>query len=282
MFQYRSLHECTGLRLRQQLPDLTQCSTREPRPHLTHHGAMQTSGSLRCQHIPSSAPRPFGVSAPRCSPRAVVPHHNDRAALQRLHADRSSVDQLRCLTWKHNVAITRVPACVDHVHGPHMLTVAVGVDVDAVHTTHPACCCSETSFTRHRDQVVMSTYAAVSHVAAHDVVVHCTCSLDDNVRLRSEAEAPFRSLRLVLYGFSVVSASIGTLISIPQLIGALNGAPNALAVDNVLQNIGTACTGHACTAKQLTGLLLLWSCLLSCMLSLTPDANTVRGRLPAC
>jgi hypothetical protein len=59
----------------------------------------------------------------------------------------------------------------------------------------------------------------------------------DRVRLRSEAEAPWRSLRLVLYGFSVASAGMGTLISIPQLIGALGGAPGALAVDTVLQNI---------------------------------------------
>lgn len=29
---------------------------------------------------------------------------------------------------------------------------------------------------------------------------------EDRVRLRSEAEAPFRAVRLVLYGFSIVSA----------------------------------------------------------------------------
>lgn len=59
----------------------------------------------------------------------------------------------------------------------------------------------------------------------------------DRVRLRSEAEAPWRSLRLTLYGFSVASAGMGTLISLPQLIGALGGAPGALAVDTVLQNL---------------------------------------------
>ena len=58
---------------------------------------------------------------------------------------------------------------------------------------------------------------------------------DDKVSMRAEAEAPFRSLRLVLWGFNVASASVGTLISLPQLAAALGGAPNALAVEDVLQ-----------------------------------------------
>jgi len=57
------------------------------------------------------------------------------------------------------------------------------------------------------------------------------------VRLRSEAEAPWRSLRLVLCGFSVASAGMGTLISLPQLIGAVGNAPGALAVNTVLENL---------------------------------------------
>ncbi|WIA12497.1 hypothetical protein OEZ85_012530 [Tetradesmus obliquus] len=60
----------------------------------------------------------------------------------------------------------------------------------------------------------------------------------DRINLRSEAEAPFRSLRLVFYGFSVASAGVAFLISIPQLIGATAGAPGALQTDQVLQNIG--------------------------------------------
>eukprot|EP00878_Enallax_costatus_P011512 GHUV01012018.1.p1 GENE.GHUV01012018.1~~GHUV01012018.1.p1 ORF type:complete len:283 (+),score=66.18 GHUV01012018.1:218-1066(+) len=59
----------------------------------------------------------------------------------------------------------------------------------------------------------------------------------DRVRLRSEAEAPWRSLRLVLCGFSIASAGVATLISIPQLIGATAGVPGALATSDVLQNI---------------------------------------------
>lgn len=46
-----------------------------------------------------------------------------------------------------------------------------------------------------------------------------------------------RPLRLVLCGFSIASAGVGTLISIPQLIGATVGAPGALDTVVVLQNI---------------------------------------------
>lgn len=55
--------------------------------------------------------------------------------------------------------------------------------------------------------------------------------------MRAEAEAPFRTLRLVLFGFSAASAAVGLLISLPQLIGALGGARGALAVDDVAVNI---------------------------------------------
>lgn len=55
--------------------------------------------------------------------------------------------------------------------------------------------------------------------------------------MRAEAEAPFRSLRLVLFGFSVLSAGVATLISMPQLAGALGGARGAMQVEEVLQNV---------------------------------------------
>ncbi|GIL85550.1 hypothetical protein Vretimale_13373 [Volvox reticuliferus] len=60
---------------------------------------------------------------------------------------------------------------------------------------------------------------------------------EDAVQMRAEAEAPFRSLRLVFSGFSVVSASLGFLISIPQLIGALASTRNALPLEQVQQNL---------------------------------------------
>lgn len=44
---------------------------------------------------------------------------------------------------------------------------------------------------------------------------------------------------MVLCGFSVVSAGLGFLISIPQLIGALGGARSALPLEQVEQ-VGAA------------------------------------------
>lgn len=55
--------------------------------------------------------------------------------------------------------------------------------------------------------------------------------------MRAEAEAPFRTLRFVIFGFSIASAGVATLISLPQLAGALGGARGALAVEDVLQNL---------------------------------------------
>ncbi|MEW5303923.1 MAG: hypothetical protein WDW36_006568 [Sanguina aurantia] len=60
----------------------------------------------------------------------------------------------------------------------------------------------------------------------------------DKVVLRSEAEAPFRSLRMFICGASVVSAGLGFLISLPQLAGALGHTQNALPLNDVLTNIG--------------------------------------------
>ncbi len=58
------------------------------------------------------------------------------------------------------------------------------------------------------------------------------------MRLRSEAEAPWRAVRLVFSGFFIVSAGVGFLVSVPQLIGALGHAPNALPLTDVLVNLG--------------------------------------------
>lgn len=49
----------------------------------------------------------------------------------------------------------------------------------------------------------------------------------EEASLRAEAEAPFRSLRIVLFGFGAVSAVLATFFSLPTLIGALAGAPQA-------------------------------------------------------
>ena len=59
----------------------------------------------------------------------------------------------------------------------------------------------------------------------------------EEASLRAEAEAPFRSFRIVLFGFGVVSAGLATLFSIPTLIGTLAGAPNAKDLSEALQDI---------------------------------------------
>ncbi|KAJ9534593.1 hypothetical protein QJQ45_022187 [Haematococcus lacustris] len=61
---------------------------------------------------------------------------------------------------------------------------------------------------------------------------------EDRVRLRSEAEAPWRSIRFTLFGFTAVSAGVAFIISLPQLVGALGGAPGALELTDVLTNLG--------------------------------------------
>ena len=59
----------------------------------------------------------------------------------------------------------------------------------------------------------------------------------EEASLRAEAEAPFRSFRIVLFGFGVISAGLANLFSIPTLIGALAGAPNAKELSEALQDI---------------------------------------------
>ena len=49
---------------------------------------------------------------------------------------------------------------------------------------------------------------------------------DIDVRIRSEVEAPFRTVRLVLFGFFAGSASVGAAIALTQVAGALFRAQN--------------------------------------------------------
>ena len=62
-------------------------------------------------------------------------------------------------------------------------------------------------------------------------------TIQEEASLRAEAEAPFRSFRIVVFGFGAVSAVLATLFSIPTLIGALGGAPNAKPLTEALQDI---------------------------------------------
>jgi hypothetical protein len=74
----------------------------------------------------------------------------------------------------------------------------------------------------------------------------CRPPSKEEASLRAEVEAPFRSLRLVLLGVGVASATLATLFSIPALLGTLLAAPSAKPLAEVLQdgaiNVGALAT----------------------------------------
>ena len=64
-------------------------------------------------------------------------------------------------------------------------------------------CACIVNFTTRNHQLALRQCAELPRAA-------CVRDGQVDIRLRGEAEAPFRPVRLVFYGFSVVSASIGT------------------------------------------------------------------------
>ena len=61
----------------------------------------------------------------------------------------------------------------------------------------------------------------------------------EGASLRAEAEAPFRSFRLFIFGAGAAGAGLATLFGLPQLIGALGGAAGATkSVAEALQDFG--------------------------------------------
>eukprot|EP00955_Chlamydomonas_euryale_P082209 363689-Chlamydomonas_euryale.AAC.1 len=82
------------------------------------------------------------------------------------------------------------------------------------------------SYTQLRNSYVTCAFrrphACVIHIPHSDTRRHlCRRGLEDSVRLRSEAEAPFRSVRFLFFGFGVLNAAIATLTSVPQVWRAL-------------------------------------------------------------
>ena len=65
-------------------------------------------------------------------------------------------------------------------------------------------------------------------------------SLDPELRnkLLVEQNAPFRVLRYLVFGGSGFSAAFGGLTACTQLAAAIGGAPDALPVQQCLQNVG--------------------------------------------
>jgi hypothetical protein len=66
--------------------------------------------------------------------------------------------------------------------------------------------------------------------------VFVLCSSD--AKIRSEVIAPFRSFRMFFYGAFIASGSIGGLIAVTRLIGALNHAPGAEAPIEIAKGLG--------------------------------------------
>ncbi|CAK9199319.1 unnamed protein product [Sphagnum troendelagicum] len=59
-----------------------------------------------------------------------------------------------------------------------------------------------------------------------------------DAKIRSEVIAPFRSFRMFFYGAFIASGSIGGLIAVIRLIGALNHAPGAEAPIEIAKGLG--------------------------------------------
>lgn len=72
----------------------------------------------------------------------------------------------------------------------------------------------------------------------HASCLGCRAPSKEGASLRAEAEAPFRSLRLFLFGAGAASAALATLFGLPSLIGALSGAPGATkSIAEALQDL---------------------------------------------
>merc|ERR1712146_453815 len=57
-------------------------------------------------------------------------------------------------------------------------------------------------------------------------------------KLRAEATTPFRTIRLFIYGTFAFGASIGSLTAFTQLLASINNQPDALPLNQALQNVG--------------------------------------------
>ena len=60
---------------------------------------------------------------------------------------------------------------------------------------------------------------------------------DSYVKIRAEAEAPFRSFRIVIFGFMTISAMTANLFSLPQIAATLAQAPNAKSPQELVTDI---------------------------------------------
>ncbi|CAM6079547.1 unnamed protein product [Sphagnum tenellum] len=79
---------------------------------------------------------------------------------------------------------------------------------------------------------------AIVPVAAAKTTPKGTVQSFSDAKIRSEVIAPFRSFRMFFYGAFIASGSIGGLIAVIRLIGALNHAPGAEAPIEIAKGLG--------------------------------------------
>lgn len=87
-----------------------------------------------------------------------------------------------------------------------------------------------------------------------------------------------RALRLVLFGFFTVSASVGALIAVTQVIGALGGARNALPLEDVAQSLGIDLAAAGTFAFFLRRDLQVRACAATCISCVHPAALLAGAR----
>lgn len=66
-----------------------------------------------------------------------------------------------------------------------------------------------------------------------------------DTRLRSEAQAPFRTFRLFVFGGLAAAAGLGTAFAVIRLVASLGGAPNAVDLPTGLKDLGIDVTALA-------------------------------------
>ncbi len=105
-------------------------------------------------------------------------------------------------------------------------------------TTSRVLCVSSTStYGRWMQEEIQSMNQSFILLAGNVFLgVFVLCSSD--AKIRSEVIAPFRSFRMFFYGAFIASGSIGGLIAVTRLIGALNHAPGAEAPIEIAKGLG--------------------------------------------
>ncbi|CAI8602760.1 unnamed protein product [Vicia faba] len=89
-----------------------------------------------------------------------------------------------------------------------------------------------TLFYSHQTPSVATIVCSASNKSSNSPQISSTA------KIRSEVLSPFRAVRMFFYTAFIASASLGTLIAITQLIGALSNPSRASEVPEILKGLG--------------------------------------------